>query len=201
MGEIQRDPDQEEGSWVTVQDAARFAGVSVSTVRRWQRDDRIRSRREPDKDKAHRVFLQDVLGQKARSSERTASSVIDLTSDLDELPEIIPVPRHIWEKLLEEVAGFRELAQELALTTQRAVTAELENERLRKEAEANRVATTGQAPARGPESPIADFLRERLERAETELNRLKEGSADDPTEGSDSRGFRWPWERNGPQRP
>jgi DNA-binding transcriptional MerR regulator len=202
VGEIQRDPDPDEGPWVTVQDAARFAGVSVSTVRRWQRDDRIRSRQEPNQDKGHRVFLlQDVLGQKARSSGKPAGSVIDLTSDLDEFPEVVPVPRRVWEKTLEEAAGFRELAQELALATQRAVAAELENERLRKQAEANRVVTTGPAPARAAETPIADFLRERLERAEAELNRLKEASVDGPMEGSDAPRFRWPWKRHEPQRP
>jgi DNA-binding transcriptional MerR regulator len=200
VSEIQRDPDPNEGPWVTVQDAAEFAGVSISTVRRWEREDRIRSRREPDQDKGHRVFLlQDVIGQKARSSRRPPSSVIDLASHPDEPSELVPVPRGVWEKTLEQLAGFHDLAQELAQTIQRAATAEFENERLRKEAEAARATAKGTASA--AETPIEVFLKERLERAEAELNRLKGASVDDSMEESGARRFRWPRIRRRPQRP
>ena len=117
-------------SWVTLREAAETAGVSVSALRKWYRQEAIASRLEPGPHGEQRVVrLQEVLDRATRTQSRptpTAREPPDPSGSKGVL-----VPREAWQQTLEQLGHLHEAGQQLAEARERAGKAETATEFLR----------------------------------------------------------------------
>ena len=112
--------------WVTLREASRAAGVSVSALRKWYRAGDVASRLERGRHGEQRlVSLEQVLERAGRaratsSEEQTADAIGGRV-----------VPFQKWERTLEQLGRVYQMGHELAEARARAETAEAEREFLR----------------------------------------------------------------------
>ena len=109
----------EDGAWLSQQDAAQEAGVTVDTIRRWREAGTIAERRAPDNPRRVEVFLpadRHSDGQHAPTGTQPPHS---------ELGILVPLEVH--------QRSLAELILRLTETTERAVRAETELRLLRQQ--------------------------------------------------------------------
>jgi hypothetical protein len=192
--------NQEPSTWVTLREASVKSAVSVATLRRWYRADKIRSRLDDGENGRRRlVVLEEVL---ARAKRSTGEEVVASPPSSDATlapPDRILVPVDAWEKALSQLGDLHQADSRLAEALERAAKAETERdflrERLRElqrrlehlqalvqEGELNRISQADEGPAMGedriPDSHVEDV----------KIEWRNESSEKEP-----DRGFRWSW--------
>ena len=110
----------EDGAWLSQQDAARQAGVTVDVIRRWREAGTIAERRAPDNARRVQVFLPADRHQADEQHGPTGSQ-----PPHSELGVLVPLEVH--------QQSLAELILRLTETTERAVRAETELRFLRQQ--------------------------------------------------------------------
>lgn len=117
-----KDPGTEEG-WVTVQEAHRSAGVSVSAIRKWYRGGVVSSKESPGPHGMQRlVKLDEIVARRDAWDGRPFAD--------HKAPEgMLLVPMAEWQRALEALAGgmqgFHDLATQLAEARAASAAAEV----------------------------------------------------------------------------
>lgn len=152
QGDIEGDDNLEgEGVWATLSEAAEQADVSVSTLRAWYRQSKIRSRMVAGPHGQQReVVLADVMeraeqAKATRRSQQAAEAAPERSPQVEAPPDTVLLPIDAWERVLAQLGNLHEAGQQMAEARERAAKAETK----------------------------AEFLAQRLREREEELKRLQ----------------------------
>ena len=136
--------DRRGGDWLTLRQASEETGISITTLRRWARNDRVPSYLEPTDSGSIRMISADAVRKKAAGDleplthdrgapETTAAAsgpATAVTGAAEKAPETPPgtmlVPIDAWDKMLIQLGNLHQAGQELAEARERAAKAETE---------------------------------------------------------------------------
>ena len=128
---------ERDDRWVSLNEAADAAGVTIATLTGWYRGDEIASRLERGPHGERRiVFLAEVLARASRGTEVLARAH---GASEPELRAVAPagdgggvlVPLEAWQQALEQLSHLHETARELAEAKAQAAKHETTSEFLR----------------------------------------------------------------------
>jgi excisionase family DNA binding protein len=150
-GQNQQQPDAE----LTLSEAARTAGVTDRTLRRWLAKGDIPGRQVPSAHGPQWLVPLAAVQQRARPNGQAGSPSGKGSAVVADLPEgYLPVPVEAWQATVTQLANLHQAGQELAEVRERAATAETTAAFLRERNDALR-------------QEVAE-LRQRLERSTKE---------------------------------